>query len=184
MKDYGENLFLETWSHRLRINAIRHQGLIAILNVSVWRTGWLSVTAKGNLRADMVADVAEHLRELEEAVNFHTTRSTEEILQFPSDTVMVGNAKAQDVSFLVDPHPAPPSSIQSWLISNQMRRASTYGDLVAVFQVSIWGDDTIRAAFSGFPFKQDAEDVVAKIGQLAAMVEDNLSMYRRRQGIL
>lgn len=182
MKDYGERLFLETWSHRLRINAIRYRGLNSIINMSVWRSGWLSVMAKGQLTSEDASNVVKHLSAMKEAIHgFSADSGLDDILVFPSDTVRVGDIKPQDATYLIDPQPAPASSIHAWINQRQFQKSERFGDLAAVFQVSLWGDGTLRGAFSGFPLRQDAADVEVKLGQLCEIILANVEVHRLRQ---
>ena len=182
MKDYGEMLLLEAWSHRLRVNAILHRGLNSIINVSIWRSGWLSVVTRGQLTSKEAADVVTCLRAMKDSIHAHSEKCKPgELVIFPSDTVIVGAARPQDVTYLIDPKPAPARSIHISINHRQFQRAEKFGDLVAVFQISLWGDGTLRGAFSGFPLREDAIDAEGKIGQLCDIISANLEVHRIRQ---
>jgi len=182
MKEYGEKLFLEAWSHRLRINAIRHLGLDSIVNVSIWRSGWLSAMARGRISSEKAAAVVTLLRTMLEAVSEMNEQSrNSEIVLFPSDTVVVGAANRQEATYLIDPKPAPPQSIHAWVNQRQFQKSERFGDLVAVFQTSVWGDGTIRCAFSGFPLVQDSRDATEKLCQLCEFISGNVNVLLSRR---
>jgi hypothetical protein len=182
MKDYGEKLFLEAWSHRLRTNALRHRGLVSVVNVSAWRSGWLSVIARGHMTVAEAAGVITSLRAMKDSIHAYAkVNPKSDVVIVPVDTVVVGEEKPQNAAFLLDPQPAPPSSIHRWLDQRQTKKSETFGDLAAVFQITIWGDDTLRAAFSGFPLRNDVPDIEAKLEQLRVNIEATTNVYRVRQ---
>lgn len=182
MKDYAELLFVEAWSQRLRANAIRHRGLNAIINVSVWRSGWLSMLAKGHFTCERAATIVERLRAMSDAVrNYSKNAAIDDVVIFPSDTVVVGDALPNATSYLIDPQPAPAASIHTRVAQRQLSKADSFGDMVAVFQVTLWGDETLRSAFSGFPLRADVADVIAKLDQLSGIIAANLAVHQARQ---
>lgn len=181
-KRYSEKLFLEAWSLRLRTNAIRYGGLNLAVNVSIWRSGWLTVVARGHFTAAEAVGVARYLQQIKEQIHvFRTDKRLDELVIFPNDTVVVGETKSQDTTYMIDPPPPPPTSIHNWLNQRLIRKSERLGDLVAVFQVTVWGDGTLRGAFSGFPRCQDVLDVEVKLEQLRAAVTTNMQVHSARQ---
>lgn len=184
MKSYGENLFLEAWAQRLKVNAIRHRGLFGVINVSIWRSGWLTATGHGQLKIAEAGSFVRHLRDMSAVVSASAIETAEgEAVHFAQDTVVIGGSGANDISYFVNPDPVPGNSIHTYVLDKQELRVKQYGDLAAVFQISLWGDETIRAAFSGFPFRHDAEDVATKLSQLADLLQSNMSLHRKRQSL-